>query len=76
MQKAGRVPSDKNVFPFWEWVMAYASQNQDVALYEDGLLAMRALLPNDGERLRDKEVTLDRMKQQVRVGSSGILPSR
>jgi hypothetical protein len=76
MQKAGRVPSDKNVFPFWEWVMAYANYSQDVALYEDGLLAMKALLPNDGERLRDKEVTLDRMKREMRVGTTGILPAR
>jgi hypothetical protein len=74
MQKAGRVPSDKNVFPFWEWVMAYATYCQDVGLYEDGLIAMKALLPNDGERLRDKEVTLDRMKRDLRMGTQGILP--
>jgi hypothetical protein len=76
MQKAGHIPSDTNVFPFWEWVMSYASHNADIKLYEDGLIAMRALLPNDSdtrERLQEKEDTLNRMKRDIRAGAAGVI---
>ena len=38
--------------------MSYASRNQDVALYEDGLNALKVLLPDDAnrrERLQESE---------------------
>jgi len=76
MKKAGHIPSDGNVFPFWEWIMSTAHRNQDVALYEDGLNAMRAILPDDAsrrERLQENENTLERLKSEVRRGSNAII---
>jgi hypothetical protein len=79
MKRANHIPSDQNVFPFWDWVMSYASHHQDVALYEDGLIAMRALLPNDPnsrESLQEKEAVLNRMKREVRIGAAGVTQTR
>jgi hypothetical protein len=78
MKKAGHIPSDGNVIPFWEWIMAVASKNQDIALYEDGLNAMKTLLKDDAgrrERLEEKEIALERMKKDLRLGSA-VLQSR
>jgi hypothetical protein len=79
MKRAGHIPSDSNVFPFWDWVMSWASHNNDITLYEDGLIAMKALLPNDSDsrdRLQEKVNTLDRMKRELRAGSAGIMQNR
>lgn len=79
MKRSNHIPSDQYVFPFWEWVMSYASHHQDVALYEDGLIAMRALMPNDPnsrESLQEKEDQLNRMKREVRIGAAGVIIAR
>jgi hypothetical protein len=79
MKKAGHVPSDSNVFPFWEWVMACARQDRDVALFEDGLLAIKALLPDDAnrrEKLQESENTLESMKREIRLGATSVIGSR
>ena len=78
MKKANHVPSDSNVFPFWEWVMAVARANQDIALYEDGLIAQKALRSDDAhwrDRLQENENTLEKMKRELRLGSA-VLQSR
>jgi len=78
MKKAGHIPSDSNVFPFWEWVMAVARANQDIALYEDGLIAQKALRSDDAnwrDRLQENENTLEKMKRELRLGSA-VLQSR
>jgi hypothetical protein len=78
MKKAGHIPSDGNVFPFWEWIMSYANRNQDVALYEDGLNALKAILPDDAsrrERLQQNENQLENLKREVRLGANGVVIS-
>jgi hypothetical protein len=76
MKKAGHIPSDSNVFPFWEWVMAVAKEDRDIALFEDGLIAIKAILPDDAtrrEKLQENENMLESMKREIRLGSSGVI---
>jgi hypothetical protein len=78
MMQAGHVPSDQNVYPFWEWILSYAWHVQDVKLYEDGVVAMRALYSNTAdsrERLQEKEDLLNRMKRDLRTSAAGVVPS-
>ena len=78
MKKSGHVPSDSNVFPFWEWIMAIARQDKDVALFEDGLNSMKALLPDDAnrrEKLQENEIALESMKREIRAGAAGVISS-
>jgi hypothetical protein len=71
MKNAGRVPADANAPAFWDWVTAYAAHVRDVALFEEGVVALRPLFAGDPasiERLREKEASLEGLKRGVVAG--------
>jgi hypothetical protein len=78
MKERGRVPSDGRTIMFWQWVMAWAANARDVKLYEEGLLATRALLPDDPssrELCNAKQEILDRLKRESTLAGAGPMPN-
>ncbi len=66
MQKAGRVPTEPQIqMNFWALIMDYAESTKDVALFEEGLTTLKAMLsgnPQAKEFLEQKEKALEAMK--------------
>lgn len=77
MKERGHVPSDARTLAFWEWIMTWAAHAQDARLYEEGLAATKALLPDDPnsrELCRARQEVLDRMKREITLAGTTPMP--